>query len=147
MAWLICPVALTRQSKGSVVKANNIKPGVKATTKLNGRDQVVTVIGESLGKGGPTQWIVRTPAGNQVYRTARQLRALAPVAPVATLDDGIDAVEDRAHARVLRARAAALAPFADAVALFAEAEAEADHEYADGVCRYCHNGNAACVCL
>jgi hypothetical protein len=60
------------------MKTINIKPGVKATTKLNGRDQVVTVMSESLGKGGPTQWIVRTPAGNNVYRTARQLREFVP---------------------------------------------------------------------
>lgn len=80
------------------MKSSNIKAGVKATTKLNGRDQVVTVISQSLGKGGPTQWIVRTPAGNQVYRTARQLRAVTePLNNPATLDDGIDAVEDRAH--------------------------------------------------
>jgi hypothetical protein len=60
------------------MKTSNIKPGVKATTKLNGRDQVVTVVSESLGKGGPTQWIVRTPAGNNVYRTARKLREFVP---------------------------------------------------------------------
>lgn len=83
------------------MKSSKINSGVKATTKLNGRDQVVTVIGESLGKGGPTQWIVRTPAGNQVYRRARQLREIQP-APVASLADGIDAVEDRAHARAMR---------------------------------------------
>lgn len=102
------------------MKSSNINPGVKATTKLNGRDQVVTVISESLGKSGPTQWIVRTPAGNNVYRTARQLREIAaPLnSPVdvgashvseynirqarATLADGVDAVEDRAHERAMR---------------------------------------------
>ncbi len=106
------------------MKSTSIQPGVKATTKLNGRDQIVTVISKSLGTAGPTQWIVRTPAGNNVYRSARQLRQL-PATPRETLNspvdvgashvseynirqarakivDGIDAVEDRAHARAMR---------------------------------------------
>ena len=106
------------------MKSSHIKPGVKATSKLNGRDQVVTVMGEAIGsaRSGVKQWIVRTPAGNQVYRTARQLREVArtghyPQEAIlayrqsldarvdeirATRADGIDAVEDRAHARARR---------------------------------------------
>lgn len=57
------------------MKSTDIKPGIKAVTKITGRDHVVTVIAQSVASNRP--WIVRTPAGNNIYRSARQLRAVA----------------------------------------------------------------------
>lgn len=69
--------------------------GVKASTKISGREQTVTLIG--FGMGSEREVIVQTPAGNRIYRTLRQLK----VTPAATRADGIDAIEDRAHERAM----------------------------------------------
>lgn len=67
--------------------------------------------------------------------------------PAATPEDGIDAVEDRAHERAMRelvTKAAEEAYDDDPSSNFDESLFR-EHVEAD-VCRYCQHGNEACVC-
>jgi hypothetical protein len=59
------------------------------------------------------------------------LREAARKAPKATPADGIDAIEDRAHAKAMAAAARRPQRFDTGV---------------EGVCRYCRLGNAVCTC-
>jgi len=53
------------------MKPSDIKPGLPVVIKVNGTDQVATVIDWS---NDGERVIVRTRAGNQIYRSPRQLK-------------------------------------------------------------------------
>lgn len=56
------------------MKKSDVAFGVKATTKISGRVQTVTVM--SFAINNEREVIVQTPAGNRIYRTVRQLKMI-----------------------------------------------------------------------